>query len=700
MKPEQNKYINRELSWLEFNQRVLEEARRPGVPLLERLKFLAISASNLDEFFMVRVGGLQLMRKAGRRRRDPSGMTPVQQLRAISKRAHEMVQEQYTLYQSELQPQLALEGIERVRPHEYTTDQQRFIQHFFEEELFAIVTPTGLAAGKPFPLLKNLGLSVIVRLAPKEAGDADDYAILPLSPPLNRFLTMPADSGYRYMLLEDVMSVFAARWFPGRKVRECATIRIARNADMSVREDEAFDLLTGMQGVLNERRHSACVRLEIEDKASTGLLTHLRKTLDLATQDIYRIPGPLNLKDFMFMAFMEGFGALRDDAWPPQVPAMVDPRSSMFEQIAARDLLVCHPYDSFEPVVRFIEEASADPDVLAIKQILYRTSSDSPIVEALARAAESGKNVTALVELKARFDEERNIYWAQRLEERGVQVIHGVRGLKTHAKICIVVRREAHGLVRYMHFGTGNYNESTARLYSDVGVFTCNPAFGQDAASFFNAICGYSEPPAFLNLVMAPMGIRLSLLEHIDAEIERCRQGDKARIMLKANALVDQQIIERLYAASAAGVKVLLNIRGICCLRAGVPGLSENIRVVSIIDRFLEHARIYNFRHGGREKVFISSADLMPRNLDKRVELLVPIDDAFCRKKALSILKTYFKDATNSWILTEDNTWMAPEANPTKAFRSQKKLYDKACERAQEAQHQRRTRFEPHRAGK
>jgi polyphosphate kinase len=499
-------------------------------------------------------------------------------------------------------------------------------------------------------------------------------------------------------MLEDVVAMLIDRFFPGEDVLECVPFRLTRNADMGLREDQAFDLLAQMEELLDARKESDCVRLEIADHASPELLGFLRDALSLGEGDVFAVPGPLDLSALRQLADLAGFDDLRYPPWPPQPSPGVDPTVPMFDVLAHRDLLLYHPYDSFEPVVRLIEEAARDPDVLAIKQILYRTSRDSPVVAALARAAEQGKYVTAVVELKARFDEARNIEWARSLEQAGVQVIYGIKGFKTHAKVCIIVRREPQGIQRYLHLGTGNYNEQTARLYSDVSFMTANEELAADATNFFNAISGYSQPQRFRKIEAAPIGLRERLVEMIESETHRKQQGQKAQIAAKLNSLVDPQIIDALYAASQAGVKVRLNVRGICCLRPGVPGLSENISVVSIVDRYLEHARILYFYHGGDERVFISSADWMPRNLDRRIELLVPVEDPASQKRLIAILETHLQDTVKARQLTADGVYepVKPRGR-RKPFRSQEELYRQACEAVKEEEQLKRTAFETHR---
>ncbi len=696
--------INRDLSWLEFDHRVLGEARDPANLPLERVRFLAITGSNLDEFMMVRVGGIQLLRAQGVVRKDASHLSPHEQLQAIHERVRRLVDDQQHCFARELTPLLELHGVRCVRPADLTADQHDHARRIFEDEVFPLLTPRAIEPDAIFPLLMNLVLRLGVRLAPDPAavpgGDParPRYAFISLGKKLSRFISLPAATArYEYILLEDLVAHFIDRLFPGETIEECIPFRITLNADLIVREDLAADLMEQMEAVLEARKQSDCVRLEIDARVGNDQCAFLQEALGVADEDTYRIPGPLDLAGFMALANLSGFDDLRNEHWPPQQSPIVDPTEPVFDAIAARDILLYHPFESFDPVQRFIEEAAADPDVLAIKQILYRTSGDSPIVAALMRAAQKGKYVTAVVELKARFDEARNIEWARALELEGVQVIYGVRGLKTHAKCCLVVRREPDGLRRYMHFGTGNYNESTARLYCDASYFTADADLGVDASQFFNAITGYSEPQAFRKLEMAPVTLRERLIELIQSETERKKQGQPALILAKINALVEPSIVHALYEASQAGVEIRLNVRGICCLRPGVAGVSENIRVVSVIDRFLEHARILYFHQGGEEKVFISSADWMPRNLLRRVELLTPIEDAASKQKLIDILHICLADNVKAHELTPDGryTKLSPGEDPP--VRSQQRLYEIAREATREAAQLRRTVFQPHR---
>lgn len=689
-------YINRELSWLAFNRRVLEEALDVHLPLLERLKFIAITGSNLDEFFMVRVGGLQQLREQDDDRTDASGLTPSRQLAEIGRAAHEMVAQQYECLLNDLEPKLATEGIRRLKVSELTPDQDTYVERLFEHEIYPLITPMAVDIEEPFPLLPGLGVNLCVRLKTVKGSDIPRFAVVAIPKGLARFVTIPSTTGYHYLLVEDIITAFIDRVFPGEQLVETIPFRITRSADMSVREDAAGDLLEQMKEVLTERRQSSCVRLEIGGAASDVVRSFLKTALSLDDQDVYSVPGPIALSAWFRLAGTAGFEGLKLESWPPQPSPCVKPGESIFDAIARQDIILHHPYESFDPVLRLIEEAVNDPNVLAIKQILYRTSEHSPVVAALARAADHDKNVTVVVELKARFDEARNIEWATALEHAGVQVIYGIKGLKTHAKICIVVRREPSGIRRYVHFGTGNYNEKTARLYSDVSFMTCNEDFGADASAFFNTITGFSQPVRYRRIEAAPVGLRSRILELIENERERRRQGQEARIEVKLNSLADAEIIRALYAASQAGVRVRLNVRGICCLQPGVPDLSENITVVSIVDRFLEHSRIFRFHNGGEELVFISSADWMPRNLDRRVELLVPVEDAACRAQLVSILDTCFSDNVKARALRAEGRYerLAPPS-PRQANRAQEIFYRRAQDAAKAAKKDSRLAMEP-----
>ena len=692
-------YFNRELSWLRFNQRVLDEARNPDRPLLSRLKFLAITGSNLDEFCMVRVGGLQQLAAQGATEKDPAGLSAGEQLDAIGTAMHAMVAAQYDCLLKELEPKLAAAGLQRLGLAQLSPEQAAYVERLFEHEIFPVITPMAIDPEEVFPLLPGLSLNLFVRLPPAPGTDGlPRYAVVVLPKALPRFLTLPAAQGYQYVLLEDVVSAHLARLFPGQTITASVPFRLTRNADLSIREDLAGDLLAGMKEVLTERRQSACIRLEVSQAIDAESLAFLKMALGLHDRDLFPVPGPVDLAMYFRIAALPGFPDQQEADWPPQPSPDIAPQEPMFDAIARKDLLLVQPYDSFEPVVRLLTEAADDPHVLAIKQILYRTSENSPIVAALARAAEKDKHVTAVVELKARFDEARNIGWAAALERAGVQVIYGLRGLKVHAKACLIVRREATGIRRYLHLGTGNYNEKTARLYSDVSLLTCNEDLGADVSQFFNTITGYAQPSRYRKIESAPLTLRERLLELIQNEIERKKQGQPARIMLKLNSLVDTVMMDALVEASQAGVTVQLNIRGICCLRPGVAGLSENITVTGMVDRFLEHARILYFHNGGEPQVFISSADWMSRNLDRRVELLVPVEDAAARARLIGMLETCLADNVQGRRLTAAGVYERPAAvGKRKNIRAQEVFYRQARDAAAQARRGQDRVFEPQR---
>ncbi len=687
--------FNRELSWLEFNQRVLDEALNRSLPPLERLKFLAITASNLDEFFMVRVGGLQQLLQ-GRTARDAAGLTPREQLTRISDRVHAMTLSQRACLR-EIENELETHHVRRLTGDQLSPAQTHHVQHVFTHEIFPLLTPMAASAPAPFPPIPGLTLCLLIRLSPKASSRKNRYVILALPRSISRTVNLEAEKGSAYLLVEDAVGLHLGPCFPGERILETATFRITRNADLAVREDLAGDLLSEMRQVLTRRRESACVRLELSADASGDCRDFLKRALDIDETDIYSMAPPLALSSFLNLGPAAGNPTLRAPSWEPRLSPLAPPGDSMFSLLSRQDLLLHHPYESFEPVQRLVQQAADDTDVLAIKQILYRTSPNSPVVAALARAAERGKQVTAIVELKARFDEARNINWADELENAGVQVIYGIKGLKTHAKLCMIIRRETTGIRRYLHIGTGNYNETTARLYTDVSLMTCAEDLAADAALFFNTITGYSQPVKYRKIEAAPIGLRDRLLELIEGETARASQGQKARIMAKLNSLVDPKLIDALYAASCAGVQVDLNVRGICCLRPGVPDLSERISVISIVDHFLEHSRILYFLHGGEPQVFISSADWMPRNLDRRIELLVPVEDEACRSRLIAILETCLADTAKGRRLQSDGTYRpVPPSGAKPGHRSQQWLYEEACEKEKAARGQPAV-FQPHR---
>ena len=667
-------FINRELSWLAFNERVLEEAERESLPLLERVKFLAISASNLDEFFMVRVGGLQIMKDRGQRAKDMAGYTPSQQLDLIRERALEFMKRQYALLNEKLLPALEKEHIRRLRLSDLTPGTRTYLERYFLEQIFPVLSPLAVVEDEPPPQVP--ALQIILLCAVAEADSAETrHVLFTLPSNLPRHVVIAEAEGmggHAYINLEDLVELFLHHFFPKEQVRATARFRISRNSDITLDDESALDLATEMEEIIEARNTSPTIRLEIEDPASRDLVKVIQTIAGVGPTQTYHVPGELDLRAYFAIAGLPGHDQLNVVPWPVTMPVVMEAGKTIFEIIRSGDLLLQHPYESFEPVLQLIEEAAADPEVVAIKQILYRTAKQSRIISALIKAAEAGKHVTVLVELRARFDESRNLERAEDLLKAGAQIIYGVRGLKTHAKICLVMRRESGRLARYVHFGTGNYNEATAKLYTDISYLTCRPEYGADASSFFNTVTGRSRFVHFQKISMAPFGLRERLIELIQSEAERARQGDAAELMLKMNALEDPKMIEALYEASRAGVKILLNIRGICCLRPGVKGLSERIRVISVIDRYLEHARIFWFRQGGQPLVFIASADFMTRNLSKRVELLTPVEDADAKERLESILRTTFSDSAQARVLGSDGVYM--QAKPDrgkKPLRSQ-----------------------------
>ena len=578
-------------------------------------------------------------------------MTPRQQLLAITRRMRRMVADQYELL-NVLSKELARHGFVMQESVESLSGEQlKWLEREFMDNIFPLLSPVGVGEERPFRPA-GLLLHCVAMLAPAAQDGAPRMVFIPLGPKLPRFIRIPDAAGRAVFIpIEQVVAWQIAAIVEGQPVLECVPFRVTRNADIELREDLSSDLLVGMQDLLDDRRETECIRLEIHRRASRALMGAMKRQLGLDQADVYFVDGPVELRSLMSIAQTDGFEDLRDEPWEPVPSPDVDIKEPMFPQIAQGDILLVHPYESFDPVVKFINDAADDPQVLAIKQVLYRTASQSAIVEALIRAAQVGKHVTVLIELKARFDEARNISQARRLELAGAHVVYGVRSLKTHAKICLVIRREQRGIVRYMHFGTGNYNEKTATLYSDVGLFTCRNDFGADASDVFNAITGYSQPQSLRRLEVAPFSIRSTILALIANEAERARNNEKAEITMKMNSLSDKGIIDALYSASRAGVKIKLNVRGICCLKPGVPGMSENITVVSIVDYYLEHARIFRFRNGGRNALYISSADLMTRNLDKRIELMIPVLASGPRKKLLATLDVYFTDRVKARTL-------------------------------------------------
>lgn len=653
-------YVNRELSWLEFDFRILNEARDKSIPLFERLKFLSITASNLDEFFMVRVASLKDMVHAKYKKTDIAGLRPEEQLELIGEKTHELVALQYSTYNRSLLPALKQQGLQIVSEHEELTEKDgNFVDRFFHDNVYPVLTPMAVDSSRPFPLIRNKSLNIAALVQKKNGADGLEFAMVQVPSGLPRIVELPADGNgeRRVILLEEIIERNMKELFLNYNIVSAHPFRIMRNADFTLDEEEAEDLLEEIQKQLKKRQWGEVIRLEVEEKVDKRLLKILKRELSVGNDDIYEINGPLDLTFLMKMYGMSGFDELKTPSYTPQpIPAFMND-DDIFTNMRKGDILLHHPYQTFEPVVEFVRQAAKDSDVLAIKQTLYRVSGHSPIVAALAEAAERGKQVSVLVELKARFDEENNINWAKKLEKAGCHVIYGLVGLKTHCKITLVVRREEDGIRRYVHLGTGNYNDSTAKLYTDCGLMTCHPQIGEDATAVFNMLSGYSEPPTWNKLALAPLWLRSRCIRMIKREAEHARAGKPARIMAKMNSLCDKEVIANLYEASCAGVKIELVIRGICCLKAGIPGLSENITVHSIVGNFLEHARILYVENDGSPEVYMGSADWMPRNLDKRVEIMFPVEDPELKKQVIHILQVQLEDNVKAHVLQPDGTY-------------------------------------------
>lgn len=667
----QDRYLEREFSWLQFNERVLQLAMDPRVPLLERARFLAIFGSNLDEYFMVRVAGLKRRIATGLAVRTAAGLEPRELLERVASLSHELMQQHATVFQHEVRPALEEEGIAIVRWDQLDEEDREPLHWFFSDQVFPVLTPLAVDPAHPFPYISGLSLNLAVLLEnPKTGGE--HFARVKVPPSLPRFIRVaePADTQpdrKRFVPLEDVIAAHLDQLFPGMTVHEHFSFRVTRNEDVEVEEDDAENLLTALEKELTRRRFGPPIRLEVEEDIDAKVLDMLARELQISDREIYRLPTPLDLTGLWTLTDVDRsdleYPRFVPRAHPDLAPTESAKQSDILAAVRLKDVLVQHPYDSFSTSVQaFIEQAAADPKVLAIKQTLYRTSGDSPIVDSLIDAAEAGKQVLAVVEIKARFDEVNNISWARKLEESGVHVVYGVVGLKTHAKLCLVVRQESEGLVRYCHIGTGNYNPKTARVYEDLGLFTCDPQVGEDLSRLFNLLSGFAPRSKFKRLLVAPRTARSGLIELIDEEIElhtgRGKGDPRGRIVLKANSIVDEAIIDALYRASRAGVCVDILVRGICALRPGVEGLSDNIRVRSVLGRFLEHSRVFWFGHGGDPQVYIGSADMMHRNLDRRVEALVRITDPGHLGELLQLLELGFADTTSRWDLGSDGRWV------------------------------------------
>ena len=698
-------YINRELSWIEFDRRCLSEARNKENPLFERLKFLSITASNLDEFFQVRVASLQDMVQAGYKKKDIAGLTATEQLGAVLSAAQTFMQQQYWTLNRQIIPDLEEQGLFMVRDLDtLSKGELRFVEEYFSTNVFPVLTPMAVDSSRPFPLIANKSLNIgalltrketstpgilAPRKKPKKEGKAAkvkyEFATVQVPGVLPRILILPGTEGSpkRLVLLEDVIRRFLPMLFVNYEVKCTCPYRVLRSADFDISEDQAEDLMKEIKKQLKKRQRGDAIRLEVEKGIDEQLRALLMKELSLTEEFIFEIDGPLDLTYLMKAYGIDGFDNLREHRYAKPQPVPEFPSGcDLFEQIRKGDIFMHHPYQTFDPVVKFVAAAAVDPNVLAIKQTLYRVSGNSPIIAALARAAENGKQVTVLVELKARFDEENNIVWASQLEKAGCHVIYGLQNLKTHSKITLVVRREEDGIRRYVHLGTGNYNDSTAKLYTDVGLMTCSDPIGEDATAVFNMLSGYSEPRFWNKLSLAPLWLKKRFLYLIGREERHARNGENAHIIAKMNSLCDPDIMEALYSASTAGVRIELIVRGICCLRPGIAGVSENITVRSIVGNFLEHSRIYYFENGGSPEIYAASADWMPRNLDRRVEILFPLEDSRIREKALHILLLELEDTVKAHIMRTDGTYDRVDRRGKELINSQLLFCEEAVKEA------------------
>lgn len=663
-------YLNRELSWLAFNERVLEEAVDPNNPLLEKLKFLAITSSNLDEFFMIRVAGLKHQQENGIERRDIANMTPAEQLRHISERCQALVARQYG-YLKQILAELEKEKLYFIRPEQASAAQMRWLKEYFRREVFPVVTPMAVNPSHPFPFLASKSLNLALLLEKNEkADDLDDddidvkTAIVPVPSVLPRIVALPEEpeepGKKSFVLLEDVIRYFGQQLFVGYDILEARVFRLTRDADLDIDEEDIKDLVVEVERQLRKRQKGEAVRLEFEAGTSRFMQRFMVQSTNLEKGDLYEIDGPIDLTMYFGFCGIKGYDRLRYPEAHPRRPwssiQMGD--GNIFDMIRQKDMLIHLPYESFnDSVVKFVSAAAEDKDVLAIKQTLYRVSSDSPIIRALEKAAQNGKQVTVLMEVKARFDEANNILMARRLEKAGAHVIYGLVKLKTHSKCTLVIRREKDGIRRYVHVATGNYNASTAKLYTDLGLLTCSDTFGMDASAFFNLLSGYSDPPMWNSFLVAPLNLRERCVKFIDREIQFAKEGEPAHMIIKMNSLLDKEMIAKLYEASAAGVKIELIVRSICVLIPGIPGLSDHITVRSLVGRFLEHSRVFWFANGGREELYIGSADWMPRNLNDRVELMVPVEEPELMARLKKMLDIELADNQKAHVMQPDGTW-------------------------------------------
>ena len=700
-------YLNRELSWLSFNDRVLEEATDPNNPLLEKLKFVAITSSNLDEFFMIRVAGLRHQKENGVTRKDIAGMTPEQQLQHISESAQHLVAKQY-MYLKKILNALELEGLYFVKPRDLTKGQLEWLRDYFEREIFPVVTPMAVDSSHPFPFLasKSLNLAMLLEKIERTGDDDNDIdvktAIVPVPSVLSRIIALPEDKeskgGHDFVLLEDVIRHFAQQLFMGYDLLEAHAFRITRDADLYIDEEDAKDLVVEVERQLKKRQKGEAVRVEFERGTSRFMQRFITQSLNLVKNDLYEIDGPIDTTMYFRFCGIPGYDKLRYPEAHPYTPwSMIQSHEKdIFSMIREKDMLVHLPYESFdESVVNFVMSAATDPDVLAIKQTLYRVSSRSPIIWALEKAAQNGKQVTVLMEVKARFDEENNIHMARRLEKAGAHVIYGLVGLKTHSKCTLIIRREKDGIRRYVHVATGNYNASTATLYTDLGIFTCSDAFGADASAFFNLLSGYSDPPVWDSFLVAPINLRERCVALIDREIQHVKNGENGHIIAKMNSLLDSRMVDKLYEASQAGVKIELIVRGICVLIPGIPGVSDNITVRSLVGRFLEHSRVFWFNNGGREELYIGSADWMPRNLNDRVELMIPVKDTDCMHRIKNMVLKELEDNQKAHIMQSNGTWVKMIASENKVC-AQEYFQKLAEQRSEQEKMTLKQKFEPY----
>lgn len=667
-------FYNRELSWLKFNLRVLKEAMVKETPLLERLKFIAISASNLDEFFMVRVAGLWNSFDNGIEKRDAAGMSVKEQLVAIAESAHEQVRTQ-TKYLHPLIGEMKAANLHLRRVSELTDLGKDWLEEYYREVVYPVLTPMAVDASRPFPFLANKTQNLAVELI--KADGEHSMGLIQVPSVLSRITEVIPEEKRTFVFLEDIIASHCKDLFKGCHILDVVPFRVTRDSDLDLEEEDSVDLMKEVEESLRKRKRGAAVRLEIFKTGNTRIKKFLEENLDVTELEVYEINGPLDPTCFFKFISLPGMWPWLYEPFVPQRPLELPDDSDLFAAIRQNDILLHHPYESFDPVVKLVSDAADDPQVLAIKQTLYRVSGNSPIVAALARAAENGKQVTVLVELKARFDEENNILWARRLEKAGCHVIYGLVGLKTHAKIILIVRKEDNGIKRYLHLGTGNYNDSTAKLYTDLGLMTANDEFGSDASAFFNLLSGYSEPPVWNKLVMAPLGLREKIYSLIDNEINMVKKGKEGRIIAKMNSLIDQPVIQKLYEASAAGVHIDLIVRGICGLRTGIEGISDNITVRSIVGRQLEHSRIFWFANGGDEQLYLSSADWMPRNLNDRVELFFPVETEFHIRRIKGLLDLYLRDNVGAHMMQSNGTYRRVR-NKLEPVSAQSTLYEMA----------------------